>query len=97
MARVSAVIPAFNPGALIDVAIASVLGQTVKEIEIIVVDDGGDETLVAFSPFPDFRSSGRETAACPSRATSASPMRAPISSRSLTRTTNGFRQRGVSG
>lgn len=44
--RISAIMPAFNAGATIESAVASVQAQTDDDWELIVVDDGStDETL----------------------------------------------------
>lgn len=45
MSRVSIVIPAYNPGAFLDEALASVLAQTFQDWECVVVDDGSREDL----------------------------------------------------
>jgi glycosyltransferase involved in cell wall biosynthesis len=41
--RVSVLMPAYNAEATIREAVASVLGQTVSEVELIVADDGSRE------------------------------------------------------
>ena len=45
MPRISVIIPAYNPGPYLDFAIQSVIGQTVSDWEIILVDDGSPEDL----------------------------------------------------
>lgn len=53
---ISVVIPTYNRGYLIDRAIKSVLNQTYKEFEIIVVDDGSiDNTKEVIESFRDER------------------------------------------
>lgn len=53
---VSVVIPTFNRKQLLQRAIDSALAQTLKDIEVIVVDDGStDGTAEAFSSFRDAR------------------------------------------
>ena len=54
--RISVVVPTYNCGAYIRASVASVLGQTVRDLEVIVVDDGStDETLDELGRISDAR------------------------------------------
>lgn len=54
--KVSVVIPTYNRAAYIDLALAGVLGQTFRDLEIIVVDDGSvDETAQIVRAIGDSR------------------------------------------
>jgi glycosyltransferase involved in cell wall biosynthesis len=44
-AAVSVIIPAYNPGGRLQVALRTVLAQTFQDWEVVVVDDGGNEDL----------------------------------------------------
>jgi glycosyltransferase involved in cell wall biosynthesis len=49
---VSVVVPAFNAEATINTAVDSVLGQTLRDFELIVIDDGSrDETAAVLEPY----------------------------------------------
>ena len=47
--RVSVVTPAFNAAATIGAAISSVLGQTYRDVEMVVVDDGSTDQTAAIA------------------------------------------------
>src|SRR5215211_5354301 len=54
--RVTAIVGTWNRASYVDRAIASLLGQTVKELELIVADDGStDETEKVVAGFDDPR------------------------------------------
>ncbi|PTU32923.1 glycosyltransferase family 2 protein [Stenotrophobium rhamnosiphilum] len=56
MPKVSVIIPTFNRAHILGRAIASVLGQTYSDLELIVVDDGSsDGTAALIQTFPDPR------------------------------------------
>jgi glycosyltransferase involved in cell wall biosynthesis len=56
MPSISVVIPAYNRSATIGLAVGSVLRQTVRDIEVIVVDDGSsDDTVAALEAVDDDR------------------------------------------
>lgn len=50
VAAVTVVIPAFNPGARLARAVASVRAQTFTDWRIVVVDDGSDEDISTYLP-----------------------------------------------
>lgn len=56
MPEISVVIPSYNHAAYIEEAVSSVLSQSVKDLELIVVDDGSqDESLDILAGFSDRR------------------------------------------
>ncbi len=55
MPRVSVIIPTYNRAATLPRAVASVLGQTMADLELLVVDDGDDGTEELVAGFRDAR------------------------------------------
>lgn len=56
MPKVSVVIPAFNASLFLDEAITSVIGQSFRDFEIVVVDDGSvDETRQVAERYPEVK------------------------------------------
>lgn len=56
MVRVSVVIPVYNRASLLPRAVASVLAQTYKDIEVVIVNDGStDETEKVVERLSDSR------------------------------------------
>ncbi len=56
MARVSVLLPSYNHEAFIDEAVASVLGQTLTDFELVIVDDGStDGSWARIQRFEDRR------------------------------------------
>ena len=62
--KFSIIIPCRDDSAGLDRAVASVLGQTVRDLEVIVVDDGSDPPIAAIGD-PSVRLVRRETAGGP--------------------------------
>src|SRR5689334_21469319 len=42
---VTVIIPAYNPGPFLERSLGSVLAQSMADLEVIVIDDGGEEDL----------------------------------------------------
>ena len=54
MPKISVIIPTYNRGNLIKRAVDSVLSQTFKDFEIIIIDDGSkDDTKEVLAPYMD--------------------------------------------
>lgn len=55
MTRVTAVIPVYRPGRLLERSLGSVLRQTHQDLEVLVVDDGSPEDFIATPGLDDGR------------------------------------------
>ena len=94
MPLVSAAITTYNRARYLPEAIESVLGQTFRDLELIVVDDGStDDTEAVVTPYLDRLRYVRQdrTAAVRRRGTQPFALRRASSWPSATRTTAGFR------
>src|SRR5690349_8602684 len=45
MARVSVIMPAYNPGRYLDLAVQSVIDQSFKDWELVIIDDGSTQDI----------------------------------------------------